>query len=95
MPILDSIVAGLTCCGIGFVLGLRVAAWIDSPKPLFRCYGCHRDIYPPGYKRLHVGLATYCAECEAKYWNEGAEALRVRWALELVEGSISETLEPK
>ena len=46
-------------------------------KPLFRCSGCHRDIYPPAYKRLHVGLATYCAECEAKYWQE-AEALRAR-----------------
>ena len=95
MPILDSIVAGLTCCGIGFVLGLRVAAWIDSPKPLFRCSGCHRDIYPPVIKSMHYRDKSYCAECEAKYWGEGAEALRVRWALGLVEGSISETLEPK
>ena len=67
--------AGL-CLGSGTTF--LYVAWDMRPKPLFRCSGCHRDIYPPAYKRLHVGLATYCADCEAKYWAEGAEALRAR-----------------
>ena len=83
---------------LAFALRRMCVLWWEHKwhiKPLFRCSGCHKDIYPPVIKSMHHRDKSYCAECEAKYWGEGAEALRVRWALGLVEGSISETLEPK
>ena len=73
MLVLVDLLGGLA---VGAVASMVFWCWWKD-RPLFRCSGCHRDIYPPAYKRLHVGLATYCAECEAKYWQE-AEALRAR-----------------
>ena len=77
---LDRLVTVITF-GVALILA-AIWVWREyralKPRPLFRCSGCHRDIIPPAYKRLHVGLATYCADCEAKYFMDAATALRAR-----------------
>ena len=71
------------CAGVfvGSLIGRIISDWMvgiwNKPRPLFRCSGCHKDIYPPVIKSMHYRDNSYCAECEAKYWQE-AEALRAR-----------------
>lgn len=77
MSVLEGFMCGLLT---GAACALLWALWAmpNRPRSLFCCDGCGRDIYPPAYKRLHVGKSTYCAECEAAYWIKAAEAVRER-----------------
>ena len=75
MPVLIQHAAFLAL--LGFTLWALCRTPKPNPRPLFRCSRCHRDIYPPVIKSMHYRDKSYCAECEAKYWQE-AEALRAR-----------------
>ena len=75
---LDRLVTVITF-GVALILA-AIWVWREyralKPRPLFRCSGCHRDIYPPVIKSMHYRDKSYCEECEAKYWMEAAETLR-------------------
>lgn len=77
MSVLENMLFFLGCIQIAEWI-VKLQQWTCRPRPLFRCDGCGRDIYPPAYKRLHVGKSTYCAECKATYWIKAAEAVRER-----------------
>jgi hypothetical protein len=49
-------------------------------KPLFTCGSCHRDVYPPVYRSMHVGDKHYCQACEAAWFAQAGVAVRERHA---------------
>jgi hypothetical protein len=49
-------------------------------KAEFTCDTCHREVYQPVYRSMHVGDKHYCQACEADWFAQAGVAVRERHA---------------